>query len=209
MLAFPLDAPVPVSDTLEQAKMDCRKRARSALARLSAHDQVEASERICRAIAACKCWGVCSTVLAFQSVPGEPDLTELIVSGLADGKRVALPRIDWAAVSMDPAPIRDLDRDLIATKHGLREPKKTCGTIEVGAIDIVLVPGMAFDRSGRRVGRGGGFYDRFLARPDRRAKLVGVAFEAQVMDRVPTGARDIAVDFLATETGVRAVLKGA
>jgi len=93
--------------------------------------------------------------------------------------------------------------DLVAGAFGVREPGAGARRIEVAALEVLLVPGLAFDETGMRLGRGGGFYDRLLALPDLRARLVGVCFEVQVLPELPVEAHDRAVDAVVTENGVR------
>jgi len=119
-------------------------------------------------------------VAAYEVLPGEVDLAPL----LADLRAVALPRRHRDAVTWhraDGSPVRP------------------------GELDVVLVPGRAFDRHGLRLGRGGGHYDRLL--PARRAGVpaIGVTVEARIVDRLPREPHDVPMTHLATEAGVRAV----
>ena len=83
----------------------------------------------------------------------------------------------------------------------MREPVGD-GVADAGALDLVLGPGLAFDPEGRRLGRGGGFYDRFLPRA-ASAVRIGVCWSGQVVDRVPSGEGDERVHMLVTEDGLR------
>ncbi|HEY8899777.1 MAG TPA: 5-formyltetrahydrofolate cyclo-ligase [Chthoniobacterales bacterium] len=92
--------------------------------------------------------------------------------------------------------------ELVPGAFGAREPIADAATLaKPGEADVVLVPGLAFDRDGGRLGRGGGFYDRFLADPAVRARRVAVAFADQIVERVPTEAHDVHVDAIVTEDG--------
>lgn len=129
---------------------------------------------------------------------------ELIARGV-----LALPRIDWdnrtmRAWLLPRAERVDRSRDLVARRFGVPEPAHG-EPIDLEQLDAVLVPGLAFDRSGARLGRGAGFYDRFLAPLDassRAPRLIGVCFDRQLVVRVPTEAHDRRVDTLVTESGV-------
>lgn len=85
---------------------------------------------------------------------------------------------------------------------GLREPPSHAPQRAIDEIDLFLVPGVAFTRDGRRLGRGGGYYDTTLALRSASARCVGVAFDCNVVADLPVEAHDVRVDFVATESGV-------
>lgn len=87
------------------------------------------------------------------------------------------------------------------TSFGAREPRDG-RVLEVGELDLIVVPGVAFDRSCRRVGYGGGFYDRLLASTREGTAAVAIAFGLQVVDEVPSGPLDRTVDAIVTEDDV-------
>ncbi len=91
--------------------------------------------------------------------------------------------------------------DLVPGVFGILEPRGS-EVVEPGAIDFVLVPARGFDRAGNRLGRGGGYYDRYMAHPDFRAIRCGIAYSAQVLPAIPHDAHDLPVHVLVTESGV-------
>ena len=113
------------------------------------------------------------------------------------GVRVAYPRVSHSDLDLhevgDPA-------DLVLAVYGIREPRPDAPRVEPEDIDAVLVPGVAFDRSGRRLGYGGGFYDRFLVRLPVEAVRIGVAFDEQVVEELPSQPHDQSVDLVVTPT---------
>lgn len=138
-----------------------------------------------------------ATVSAFLAMPGEIDLSPLF--DRLPGWRWVLPRVE---------PGRKLsfrDRDVPRERHrfGMEQPSSQGPEVAVREIDIFLTPGIAFDRSGGRVGNGAGYYDRVLAERRRDSLAVGVTVEARVLDAVPMLEHDQRVDWLATETGVK------
>ncbi len=153
-------------------------------------------------------------VLSFASIQraSPPDGTahdEVDLHGLHDAliRRgvLALPRIDWeqrtmTAMRLEAAPSLDRQRDLEARRYGVPEPRSGM-PIEPGELRAVLVPGLGFDRSGARLGRGAGFYDRYLPGIRPETLVIGVCFEVQVVERVPTEGHDRLVDTLVTERG--------
>jgi 5-formyltetrahydrofolate cyclo-ligase len=137
-------------------------------------------------------------VLAFWSFGSEVDTTSLIDRLRSRGSTVSLPRIedgDIVPVVWTPG------SSMTETSFGAREPVEG-RVLEARELDLIVVPGVAFDRSCRRVGYGGGFYDRLLARADEGAAAVAIAFRKQVVDEVPTGPLDRPVDAIVTEDGV-------
>jgi 5-formyltetrahydrofolate cyclo-ligase len=140
--------------------------------------------------------------------PEEVDLGDLHHALVAQG-RLALPRIDWdnramRAWLLPRAERLDGSRDLETRRFDVPEPALG-EPLDLQQLDAVLVPGLAFDRSGARLGRGAGFYDRFLEPLDgieRAPRLIGVCFERQLAERVPVEEHDRRVGALVTESGV-------
>lgn len=132
----------------------------------------------------------------------ETDISAPAIEAISAGLRVCVPAIDWESGTMAAAVIGDWNNDLVAGAHGVREPRAGLATIEPEEMDVVLVPGLAFDRSGGRLGRGAGFFDRHLSRLPSRTAVVGVCFDCQVVERVPRDSNDVAVGWLATARGV-------
>jgi 5-formyltetrahydrofolate cyclo-ligase len=117
---------------------------------------------------------------------------------LAAGKTVALPAFTPDANRYTASQILDPARDLVVGRFGIREPGPACPVIPLNRLDLVLVPGIAFDARGGRLGRGQGFYDRLLA--DVRGTKCGVAFAEQLVDVVPMGSLDIRLNCILTPT---------
>ena len=127
----------------------------------------------------------------------EIDLRPLIAYLRARGCTIVLPRVDF---SQAPYILRceryEHERDLVANRWGILEPPATAA-IDPAEIDVVLVPALAVDRRGHRLGYGKGFYDRMLGQIE--AFKVGAVFEACVFDCIPTETHDVPVDIMVTE----------
>lgn len=203
------DAPHPAPDDDARAeKSALRRRVRGAIESMDAHDRAHASVRICEQINLSEPMRIASCVMVFDALADEPDVTDVAASALARGKMVCYPRIDWDKRTLTPVAVPDLGFTRTTERHGVREP---VGGKEVRPweVDLVIVPGVAFDGRGVRLGRGGGFYDRFLDMLAERARshggaggAMGVCFECQRVERVPREGHDAAVAVVVTEKGV-------
>ncbi len=190
------------------SKGSVRDAVRARVARLTPRDRERAAEIIAERITGSGWWRDATGVMLFAADATEPDVDALIDAAHAEGKAVAFPSVDWAGKSMRPKRVRSM-RDLTEGRHGIRVPGESCPPLDPAGLDAVLVPGVAFDARGGRLGRGGGFYDRFLAawrdhpvtgRSVRRV-AIGVGFAAQVVGRVPSDPHDQRLDGLVTDAG--------
>jgi 5-formyltetrahydrofolate cyclo-ligase len=188
---------VPLPDT-KSVKQEIRRRVLAAREALPPDLVAVVSRRILAHIEAA---GLLERGVVFHlyyPMRGEVDVRPLIERLWARGATVLLPRSDFASRRVVNYPVTSF-ADLEPTRFGLHEPKRG-GTPWTGAVDVVFVPGVAFDRRKNRLGYGAGFYDRFLA--EAGALKVAPAFELQLVPEIPADAHDIAMDLLATETGV-------
>jgi 5-formyltetrahydrofolate cyclo-ligase len=183
---------------LKRAKRDVRRSV------LAARDAVGEAERIARSTAIHRRFLALpevedvGAVMGFWSFGSEVSTPPLLEALHARGARLCLPRIDGGgdleAVAYEPGD------PMTETSFGAREPAD--GTILAPeALDLVVTPGVAFDRFGDRIGYGGGFYDRFLRRTRRGVPRVAIAFDVQVLSKeLPVGSFDLGVDVIVTET---------
>lgn len=141
-------------------------------------------------------------VMGYLAIAGEPSVDAVLEALLARGVCVGVPMVDWERGSMEGGVFSGFDR-LECRRHGVREPAAGTRILPIEEWRVVLVPGVAFDLRGCRLGRGGGFYDRFLARLGRQTIRVGVGFERRVLERLPIEPWDQLVDVLVTEQAVR------
>lgn len=135
-------------------------------------------------------------VLAFVGVGTEPDTSSLIPALWRLGATVYLPRV-----------VRD---EIVAVRHDVDEPMELGAygipspvgdPVDPSVIDIVVVPGLAFTRDGQRLGQGGGYYDRYLARVRAHCTTVGVCFREQIVSAVPAEIHDQRVSRVVTDQG--------
>jgi 5-formyltetrahydrofolate cyclo-ligase len=194
-----LDSRAVSGASLREAKRALRDRVLQARDEWPAPDRVRAGAAIATTIAARGDFRAAGTVLLAVSFRSEWDTRWLLEAGLAAGKTVAAPRVHTASRMLEPCRVLDLDRDLAPGFRGIPEPLPHCALVPLAAIDWVLVPGVAFDSGGYRIGYGGGYYDRLLPLLRRDARRVAGVFELQLVDRVPTAPHDLTVDAIVTE----------
>jgi 5-formyltetrahydrofolate cyclo-ligase len=190
----------------QQAKAAQRAAGKAARRALGAEYRAAASRALCAQIAASDIFGRACTILAYRAVGSEADVQALAAAALAAGKTVAwpyCPRREGGEM-LAYAPREDADAAAWAKDAcGIPAPDPThARQIAPEQIDLVLVPGTAFDRAGGRVGMGAGFYDRYLPRCTQAFRL-GIAFEAQLVPQAAAGELDARMDAVATERGIR------
>jgi len=165
-------------------------------------DLRERSAAIARRLALTEAWARADTVLCFLSMPHELDTVAVIREARAGGRAVAVPRIERNDIRfvVMPPDAGELPRDA----WGIPEPDPAWLPLDLGRAAHILVaaPGLAFDRQGNRLGRGKGYYDRFLVGARRAARgitALGVCLSEQLVEAVPHGERDQRLDGIVTE----------
>lgn len=144
------------------------------------------------------------TVMFYVSKGKEVPTEDLIRRSIRMGKRVLVPLTDLENERIIPCEVKDPDGELEFGAFGVKEPRKGFRRpVDPGDIDLVIVPGVAFDRRGHRLGYGKGFYDRFLAEA-KKADSVGLAYRFQVLREVPVEKHDVSVGKVVTEDGILA-----
>jgi 5-formyltetrahydrofolate cyclo-ligase len=146
---------------LQEQKTILRKEMRERIKNLSEEERVKQSQIICQRILNSAQWKQAKCLLLYFPLKDEPDISSLFATGCSEGKLLYLPQYDSTINEYSIAPVRDLEKDTLIGKYGIREPI-TCTTRQKD-IDIILVPGLCFDTTGARLGRGKGFYDRLLS----------------------------------------------
>jgi 5-formyltetrahydrofolate cyclo-ligase len=196
---------------IRTAKAALRREAREAVRALPASERALAAEKILEHLKGWPAFRDAKSIALFCATFEEVDTEPLIRHALAEGKEVRLPYVvpGPGPGSLEFAVIRDYDRDLTEGAFGILEPKEEVraaqGSAALGTLpepDLILIPGVAFDERGGRVGRGKGFYDRFLEGKD--TVKAGLAFEAQILrKKLPLEAHDQLLDGLVTEQKLR------
>lgn len=183
---------------LQKRKRELRARAREALAQLTDDYRRLASAQICARLTAHTIWQQARSILFYAPKREEADIWPLLDAAGQGGKMILLPRFVAATGSYVACRVENCQQDVTTGAFGIREPNAACPEVSLGTPDLILVPGLAFDAAGRRLGRGRGFYDRILAAAG--GTTCGVAFEVQILDEIPTGPHDMRLDHVLTPT---------
>ncbi|MCD6304480.1 MAG: 5-formyltetrahydrofolate cyclo-ligase [Planctomycetes bacterium] len=178
-----------------------RTQMKATLAGMSAGDAAAASEAACSAVLELPEYRRSRAVMLYAPIPGEVDCIPIAMAAWAAGKTVLLPRASWKDRHMEAVACQSLDEEMVLNEAGIREPAGG-EPWPVEKIDLIIVPALAYDRRGNRLGRGGGFYDRFLARGDMRGVTCGLAFAVQVVEELPVHSNDYPVEILVTDKEV-------
>jgi len=140
-----------------------------------------------------------STICCYVALPYEVQTWQIIEDMLTKGKRVVVPVAHPRVKRLSLSEVRHPARELVLGAHGVLEPRPGAyRPVPVRDLDLVLVPGLAFDRRGHRLGHGHGYFDRFLARVPKSTPTVGLAFRFQLLDRLPIASHDHAVQTILT-----------
>ena len=176
-----------------EEKRELRREMRRLRAQRDGASALAEGRGMARVLMKTQAWQSASCVMAYAAVCGEPDLTPILQAALAEGKTLVLPRCEGRRLAA--CRVTDLSR-LRPGAMGIPEPDSSCPEENPAAISLLLIPGLAFDRMGGRLGQGGGFYDRFL--PGTRGLRIGVCGGDGLVERVPTEPWDEGVDAVLT-----------
>lgn len=183
---------------LSARKTALRNQIRAVLETISAGVRDAASAQTADRLRAQPIWKSAKSVLLFAPLSDEPHLWPVVAEGLAAGKLVALPRYVSRARGYVACQLENLIGELAFGKFRVREPLPSCPEVPMDRLDLVLVPGVAFDLRGGRLGRGRGFYDRLLT--EVRGVKCGVGFDEQIVAEVPAENHDVRMDIILTPT---------
>jgi len=186
---------------VQEAKARIRREVLARRDALSSDERARASAAIRDRLLDLEAVTGARTMLGFASFGTEVQLDPLLRDRIGQGVGVFLPYIaSMSPPVLETVRVTDLDHDLVPARMGIREPDPYGRRpARVDRIDVVIAPGVAFDAAGRRLGYGGGFYDRLLPRLRPDTPVIAVAFATQVVGAVPATPRDVPVDVIVTE----------
>ena len=181
-------------DVTEQKKI-LRLEMRKRVLAISGEFSAAASRKIVEKIVSSLAWQNARTVGLFSPLASEPDISDLLNMALTAGKTLCLPRVAGNDLLM--CRVASL-ADLALGAFGILEPQpEKCPGVAADELDLIVVPGLAFDANGHRLGRGKGYYDRFLA--NNKALTVGAFFACQQADKIPAAEHDVRLNLVVTE----------
>ena len=183
-------------------KSALRRQLRDVLGSMPESERHLKSVSACRLVATCEEFQTARVVMLYLSMPTEVDTAGLALKCWQDGKTVVVPKVSWDQRRMLPVEITSLKDATTTSGQGVREPHAG-NPIPLDLIDLVIVPGLGFTADGHRIGRGMGFYDRFLAQGDFIGRSCGLAFEDQLVPTLPVLDHDVPLHMLVTDRGIR------
>jgi 5-formyltetrahydrofolate cyclo-ligase len=186
----------------ESTKAELRRRLRDTLSGMSDAQRHQKSLAACQLIAASPEFAAARVVMLYLTMQSEMDTAPLALRSWQAGKTVVVPKVSWDQRRMLPTEISSLHGHVTTAGTGVREPVGG-KPVPVDLIDLVIVPGLGFTNTGYRIGRGMGFYDRFLAQSDFIGLSCGLAFEEQIVQTLPILDHDVPLSMLATDHGIR------
>ncbi len=140
----------------------------------------------------------CSTLFTYVSMEKEVQTHRLIQRAIDDRKRVCVPRV-VPGDRMEAVPIQNMNNDLVQGYFNVLEPIAVLPSVSPVEVDLVVVPGLIFDREGYRIGYGGGYYDKYLATISQHCYTVGLIFQALITEKLPREVHDEKVMLVVTE----------
>lgn len=170
---------------VNRSKQELRQKLLAELLSLTRDEIKRRSKNVERQLSALPIYKQAKVIMAYYPLKGEVDIREIIRKDFVR-KRFCFPVMDLKATNLRIFEAKKLDEDFIPGPFGVKEPDpEKAEAVDVEVIDLIIVPGLAFDRQKNRLGRGAGFYDRFLSSVPSSTPKIGLAFEFQVLESLP------------------------
>lgn len=179
-----------------------RQQLREALARLSPQEIHHKSVAACLLVTQSPEFAAARSVMLYLPMVQEVDTAAIALRAWQRGMTVVVPKVHWEGKRILPVEINSLTSGITTTGPGVREPIGG-KPVPVSDIDLVIVPALGFSETGYRIGRGMGFYDRFLAQGDFTGLSCGLAFEEQILPSLPVQDHDMPLSMLASDRRLR------
>lgn len=184
-----------MSTPTEEKKAE-RARYKALRAEISGEDKARFDDAICRRVISLSCFRFADTVLTYSPIGSEINVDRIALCALELGKKVAFPVCDTSSREMTFKYISSLD-ELQSGAYSILEPTADAACFSHIQHSLCIVPALAFDKHGFRLGYGGGYYDKFLKK--FCGVTLGVTYDALIADKLPTGVYDVPVDVIVTE----------
>lgn len=187
-------------EDIRLVKKELRTAMKARLAAVSPHETLHAAKSVLAQLESLEQWKRADIVLAFLSMKDEIDTIPILNAALDQGKTLTVPRV--VGPDLVFCQIQDLEKDVAPGAFGILEPVSGLCPVAVETLSehhsVALVPGLAFDKENFRLGRGKGFYDRFLASAGDSLYKIGIGYSFQLVEKVPREPHDKALDLVIT-----------
>jgi 5-formyltetrahydrofolate cyclo-ligase len=181
-------------------KRELRADATRRILEMPQEDRIVLDAQIMTHITHMPVWSEARTIVGYASIDDEVDLEALLRLAVREGKRILLPRIEKGSRDMRFLLVEDYPASLERHAFGFLQPPVDAKDVLPDTTTMILVPGRVFDREGYRVGRGGGFYDRYLSTVAEGAVTIGVGYAGQLVRSVPRRPWDVPVQLVVTDS---------
>ncbi|MGI6705387.1 MAG: 5-formyltetrahydrofolate cyclo-ligase [Clostridia bacterium] len=187
-----------------ESKEGIRKRILDIRGRMTPEDRGRKSKIIGQKLQGMGFYKKAAIIMGYMDFRNEVMMDHILKEAKREGKRILLPICVPRDRSLLIAEVSDFERDLRPGAYGIQEPRLEHASLQIDPkeIDIIIVPGVAFDPKGCRIGYGAGYYDRFLACLSSKTLKLGLAFQEQIVSHIPADNHDIAMDIIITDKHV-------
>jgi len=184
-------------------KQSLRKQLLIKRSELSPEFVLENSKKIAENLLNLDIYQSSNNIMLYIATQDEVQTQKIIESAQRDKKRIFIPLIIRRDNALLPSLVIDFEKELIPGILGIYQPRKEFYRIYPPTVlDLIIVPGVAFTIQGHRLGRGGGYYDRFLSQLEPKTLSIALSFEMQILNKIPIDIQDIPVDYIITEERV-------
>jgi 5-formyltetrahydrofolate cyclo-ligase len=179
-------------------KREIRSRILKKRSCLTHAEVLEKSRRVKQRVFAVKEYKDAKTILFYVSYDNEVSTHEMITESLAMGKRVVVPKVNEKDHTLCLSLLNKWE-DLEVCAYNILEPRLECiQVVPLESVDLMILPGVVFDERGNRIGHGFGYYDRLLQK-ERKGHVLALAFECQIVEKIPVEEHDVRVEKIITE----------
>ena len=182
------------SRPIQEHKSFLRHELRQAVKKITKNSRRHRSQKISRSLMRSAEFKRAHHIMIYVPIAGEVDTRDFLSQAFCQDKNIYIPKINSTTKKMTPIQIKNPKSELKRGTYGIMEPHgRHLKRLNPAKLDLVIVPGLGFDRSGGRLGRGVGYFDRFLKRA-KKAKTIGLAFREQIRKKIPMERHDVYLD---------------
>lgn len=190
-------------DEFHEKKVDIRNEIKKIIGKISEKNLSKRTKSIENNLFELANFVESSIALLYVGKEGEVATNHILKRCFELNKIIVLPAFDDDRYAMNLMKVDNLETDLVAGKRGILEPDRNrCKVVPVESIDIAIIPGLAFDEKGGRIGTGEGYYDRFIPKLSNTTRKVALALDDQVIQQVPMESHDKHVDIIVTDNRI-------